>query len=131
MTPREIAKLTLYLSSRTPYDAPDNFWACEGSPPPPATDWAHAAARGVMHDLGDRRGIKWHTENVAEDVRAELVQSLAEIIRAASDQEVDRLRAVLTVIWDTYQSHDPTRATAGTLAYIAKDGLADAAEAKP
>lgn len=93
MSTREIAKLTLYRGARSPYDAPDNFWACEGSPPPPATDWAHAAARGVMHDLGDRRGIKWHTENVAEDVRAELVQSLAEIIRAASDHQIEILRS--------------------------------------
>lgn len=134
MTPREIAQATLKAGAENPYDAPDDFYDAEDTAPP-AKDWAHAAARGVMHDLSDRRGIKRHTENVAEDVRAELVQSLAEIIRAASDQEVDRLCAVLTAIWDKYQSggseHELTTSLAGTLAYIAKDGLANAAEAKP
>lgn len=88
MTPREIAQATLKAGAENPYDAPDDFYDAEDTAPP-AKDWAHAAARGVMHDLGDRRGIKRHTENVAEDVRAELVQSLAEIIRAASDQEIE------------------------------------------
>lgn len=92
MTPREIAARTLKAGAENPYDAPDDFYAGEDTAPP-AKDWAHAAARGVMHDLGDRRGIKWHTENVAEDVRAELVQSLAEIIREASDQEIEILRS--------------------------------------
>lgn len=46
-------------------------------------DWAHKAARGVIADLCDRRGIKWGFNDVDEDVRVEIVESLAEIIRVA------------------------------------------------
>lgn len=49
--------------------------------PPPPTDWAHAAARGVLADLLDRKGIKHGFTDVEEDTRVEIVQSLAEIIR--------------------------------------------------
>lgn len=54
---------------------------------PPAgyevVDWAHAAALGVIHDLRDRRGIKWEFNKVDLDVRKQIVASLAEIIREA------------------------------------------------
>ena len=70
-----------------PYDAPDAWWNSDGENPPAPVDWAHAAARGVLADLGDRRGLK-HAINdldVEEDTRAELVASLAAIIRAAKE----------------------------------------------
>ena len=54
-----------------------------GAIPPPAIDWAHTAARGVLADLCDRRGVKWELEKIDHDVRAELTQSLACIIRQA------------------------------------------------
>ena len=50
----------------------------------PATDWAHAAARGVIHNLCDRRKIKWGFDDIDEEVRIEIVESLAEIIREAA-----------------------------------------------
>jgi hypothetical protein len=37
-----------------------------------------------MADLGDRKTIKYVLDDIDEDVRAELVESLAEIIRAAA-----------------------------------------------
>ena len=67
-----------------PYDAPDKWWRDDGDlPPPPADDWAHAAARGVLANLSDRRGIKQELNSVDEDVRVQLVADLAAIIRAA------------------------------------------------
>lgn len=68
---------TLKFGAEYPYDANDEGEA------PPATDWAHAAARGVLADLCDRRGIKHELKNVDEDVRPELVEAIAAIIRAA------------------------------------------------
>ena len=67
-----------------PYDAPRAWWeADETPPPPPPKDWAHAAARGILADLTDRRGVKQELDAVDYDVRAELTASLAEIIREA------------------------------------------------
>lgn len=68
-----------------PYDAGEDWWNADDPlpAPPPATDWAHAAARGILADLGDRRGVKQELEQVDHDVRADLVQTVAAIIRAA------------------------------------------------
>ncbi|CUW88541.1 MULTISPECIES: hypothetical protein [Rhizobium/Agrobacterium group] len=52
-------------------------------PPGPSVDWAHYAARGVIADLTDRRGIKHGFGDVDADVRQKIVASLAAIIRAA------------------------------------------------
>lgn len=78
------AKHRLEHGAKFPYDATDEWWNGDGKNPPPAKDWAHAAARGVLADLSDRQGIKWELEKIDEDVRAELVGSVAEIIRAAA-----------------------------------------------
>lgn len=67
-----------------PYDGGEAFWNSE-VPAPPATDWAHAAARGVLADLSDRRGIRHELEAVDYDVREELTASIAAIIRAAQE----------------------------------------------
>lgn len=75
----DIAKFRLEHGAKYPYDLDEG----EDAQPEPATDWAHAAARGVLADLLDRRGIKWELEKVDQDVRVELTQSLAEIIRLA------------------------------------------------
>ena len=71
-----------------PYDAPDSWWREPNSiiNPPPPTDWAHAAARGVLADLTDRRDIKHGFDGIDEEVRSELVKSLSEIIREAHKQ---------------------------------------------
>ena len=80
----EIAARAVLKGNTYPYDAPDSWWSSELSPPPP-TDWAHAAARGVLYDLQDRGGIKHGFANIDEDIRVEIVEALARIIRAAKE----------------------------------------------
>lgn len=84
MTPAERA---LQHSSRFPYDAKDAWWRSAPLAPPPAKDWAHRAARGVLTALQDQREIKHALAEKGEATRVELVESLAEIIRQAKEQE--------------------------------------------
>lgn len=70
---------SLKRGDQYPYDAPDEY-----ETPPPAKDWAHRAARGVIADLCDRRDIKHSFGGVDEDVRVDLVETLADIIRGAA-----------------------------------------------
>lgn len=79
---RERAGIRLDQGADHPFDAPDD-WDGRHEPPPKARDWSHAAARGVIADLCDRRAIKWGFADIDEDVRAEIVSSLAEIILLA------------------------------------------------
>ena len=51
-----------------------------------AKDWAHAAARGVLADLTDRRGVKQELNEIDSDIRKELVATVADIIREAYAQ---------------------------------------------
>lgn len=80
------AKQKLKHGNDFPLDAPDAWWEGDATNPPPPKDWAHAAARGVIADLQDRRGIKHELErgNLDEDIRAEIVDALAAIIREAA-----------------------------------------------
>jgi len=76
----------LQQGNEFPYDATDAWWEESGDeplPPPEPSDWAIAAARGVIHDLQDRRGIKDGFSRIDEGVRAGIVQDLASIIRQA------------------------------------------------
>lgn len=70
--------------NKFPYDATDQWKNSDDEPPPPS-DWAHSAARGVLADLTDRKGIKWGFDNIDEEVRAEIVETMAAIIRAARE----------------------------------------------
>lgn len=47
------------------------------------TDWAEAAALGILRDLNDRAGIKHGFREVDAGVRSEIVEHMAAIIRAA------------------------------------------------
>jgi len=80
------AKNDIDHGAQFPFDAPDSWWDGDGLNPPAATDWAHAAARGVIANLQDRGGIGNELERskVDEETRVEVVNSLAEIIRAAA-----------------------------------------------
>ena len=84
--PIDIAKITLRRGAKYPYDAPDAWWESDGNNPPQSSDWAHAAARGVLADLQDRGGIKHGFANIDEQIRVEIVESLAAIIRLASEE---------------------------------------------
>lgn len=83
-----IEQIRLEHGAKFPWDAPDKWWEGDGTNPPPPRDWAHAAARGIIADLSDRRGIKYEFKNVDidEDIRAELVETMASIIRFAETQ---------------------------------------------
>ena len=82
----EAARAKLEHGDKFPYDAGKEFWD-DDRHSPPTKDWAHRAARGVIADLWDRRGIKHELDEVDHDVRGELVAGLAEIIRLAYAQE--------------------------------------------
>jgi hypothetical protein len=74
----------LQQGERYPYDATDEWMDTNHEDTaPPAEDWAHAAARGILADLTDRRDVKRGFENVDEEVRRELVASLRRIILLA------------------------------------------------
>lgn len=78
------ARQSLRHGAKFPYDASDKWWRGDGrTPPPEAADWAHAAARGIMADLQDRRDIKRPFENIDEETRIVIVEMMAEIIRVA------------------------------------------------
>lgn len=81
----------LKIGAERPYDAPDNWerGRREGENPFPAKDAAHAAARGIIADMCDRRGIKHGFQEIDAEVRAEIVETTAEIIRRAYQQLVD------------------------------------------
>jgi hypothetical protein len=82
-----IAQHALDRGAKYPYDASD-AWRQQIDPEPiPAKDWAHAAARGVLADLFDRRDIKCVLKSIDEDTRAEMVELLAEIIRLAATEK--------------------------------------------
>ena len=81
------ARLWLNHSNLFPYDANDAWWLGAGHNPPPPTDCAHAAARGVIADLQNRAGIKHSFADIEQGIRVEIVQSLAAIIRLARDTD--------------------------------------------
>ncbi|MGI8390247.1 hypothetical protein [Brucella anthropi] len=79
---KEAAERSLQTGSKYPYDATDR--QRESGKMPKAKNWAHAAARGVVADLTDRRAIKRGFEGIDEDVRYEIVRSIATIIEVAA-----------------------------------------------
>jgi hypothetical protein len=89
MTKIEAAKRELVSGDKYPYDAPDDWYVDDDSHKKyPPVDWAHRAARAVINDLSDRRGIKNEFEEVDEDVRKDIIEALAEIIRQSKLEEV-------------------------------------------
>lgn len=78
------AQHALDMGAKYPYDAEDV--------PTPPVDWAHAAARGVLADLCDRRGINWEFESVDTEVRIDIVEALSAIIRLAGEVSDKPLR---------------------------------------
>ncbi len=83
------AKSSLKLGQEFPFDAPDSWWYRGEHEPKLDGDWAVIAARGVIANLSDRRGIKrpLDIQRIDEDVRAEIIQTLAAIIRLAWQEE--------------------------------------------
>lgn len=69
--PEELAPRSLKIGTEHPYDER------------PAVDAAHAAAQGIIADLTDRRTIKWSFEGIDLDVKRDIVDALAAVIRRA------------------------------------------------
>lgn len=83
--------LMIKLANDYPFDAPDSWWNDISSPPQSPSvpkDAYHSAARAVIHDLQDRRDIKHllRVDRMDEEVRQELVATLASIIKTAVSQ---------------------------------------------
>lgn len=77
----DYAKWNLEAGTQWPYDAPDGEgFVVEG-------DWAYRAARGVVANLCDRRGIKHGFEEIDPDIRREIIETLADIIRMAKEED--------------------------------------------
>jgi len=81
MTPQ----LRISVGNRWPFDGSDKWWANSNLPAAAPKDWAHSAARGIIEALQDRSGIKHELreQNIEEETRREIVEEIAEIIRAA------------------------------------------------
>lgn len=91
----DLAIRSITNGSEFPYDASDEWWDCtEGVEIEPARDAAHAAARGILADLKDRRGIKRGFDRVEEKTRVEIVERLAEIIRQAMEMFPRKIKPV-------------------------------------
>lgn len=83
-TKEKIAFDTLAHGQRFAYDAPDKWWRGTSDEPfDENASWSVRAARGVLSDLKDRRTIKNGFDDIDEETRAEIVESLAAIILAA------------------------------------------------
>jgi hypothetical protein len=80
------ARRKIYVGNQYPYDAPDGWREDDDAVPPPPKDWAHSAARGIIADLCDRRGTKQEFRGISEEVRADIVESLAAIIRVSYEE---------------------------------------------
>lgn len=72
-----------------PYDCDESLHMLKEDEQPkagdwsPPKDWAHLAARGVIANLGDRQGIKHELDACDLEVRSEMIEALASIIRTA------------------------------------------------
>lgn len=74
-------KQTIKHGNRYPFDASDEWWEGDGDKPPKPASKYHAVARAVIADLQDRRGIKHELDNIDEETRVEIIDTLANIIR--------------------------------------------------
>jgi hypothetical protein len=88
------ASRALIEGDEFPYDAADRWWCTHadvvGRPPKPS-DFAHRAARGIIANLRDRRGVKNGFDRIDEDMRIDMVNDAAEIIREAIRQDATEL----------------------------------------
>ncbi len=74
-------------AAKNPYDAPDD-WDGETKLDLP-DDWAYRAARGIIDELSGRSGFDApFNDGVDEETRAEIVETMRDIIAAALEQAV-------------------------------------------
>lgn len=80
---RADAQAFIEMGNRDPFDADDD------GKKRPARDAAHVAARGIINNLEDRHTIKFSLRGIDHETRIEIVDDLAEIIRAAMIRPAD------------------------------------------
>lgn len=87
------AKQELKHADDFPFDASDAWMNRESKVGPETPHWSYRAARGVISNLSDRRGIGQGIGDFDEDVRKEIVATLADIIRVASEEKIPKKKA--------------------------------------
>ena len=88
----EMAVVALARGDARPFDAnqswhKENWHSDPAVNPPPAADWAHRAARGIVEELSDDHGTAledaFHLERVGEESRSAIIETMTVIIRQA------------------------------------------------
>lgn len=51
-----------------------------------AEHWAHKAANEIWDDLSDRKGVGNELEEIDKEVKSEIIDTMAQIIRKAAEQ---------------------------------------------
>ena len=84
------ARQSLHSGEHYPFDAPDEWIEMYSASrlPPEAKDYAHRAARGIVANLMDRRGVKNGFNRIDEDMRIDIVEDIAAIVREAVKDEL-------------------------------------------
>lgn len=105
------AKFHLNLGTEFPYD--------EGRH---EKDWAHKAARGVLSDLCDRRGVKGQLEDCDEDIRIEIVDAMSDIIRLSASEIIaqrnELIKNAKVVLQISDREHEAWTALKATISKI-------------
>lgn len=73
------ADVSYELGQDHPYDAYDNGRKRK------VKTWAHKTARAILADLLDRRSIKWGFNDIDQETRFEIVDSMAAIIEYSKE----------------------------------------------
>ena len=76
-----------------PYDS-------DGEESLPAKDWAHRAARGVLANLSDRSGVGDILDDLDLDLKVEIADALAEIIRDAHRESGEKGQISADLVYD-------------------------------
>lgn len=88
----EMAIAALARGDACPFDASqawhkENWHRDPEENPPPAEDWAHRAARGIVDELSDDHGTRleeaFHLERIDEESRCAIIETMTAIIRQA------------------------------------------------
>lgn len=84
-----------------PFDGSDEFWSTDETfQADPARNWVHAAARGIMSDVRDRRGIKQSFQifEWLEADRVKLISDLSGIIEHQFQPDSTEFKAEKAVV---------------------------------
>lgn len=76
--------------NKYPFDAPDKWWQADANqpnPPPPATHWSVSAARAIVKDLQERKGIAQEltVDKIDEKTRQAIILSISEVVKFSAN----------------------------------------------